>query len=187
MASGCCAARSMPWSSCCCDFAGTSRAPGSTEVRRGARRSASRTPEEARRRARLRTLLPILSNVSLAVLVVMAVLMALAALGIQVGPLIAGAGVVRVAVGFGAQTWSRTSSPACSPAQRRVPDRRVHRQRQPQGTVDGSRCARSSSAITAAPCTPCRLGAGRGPEHHSRLGDPQAQHQRHLRDRSSTR
>ena len=34
----------------------------------------------------------------------MAVLMALSALGIEVGPLIAGAGVVGVAVGFGAQT-----------------------------------------------------------------------------------
>ena len=40
----------------------------------------------------------------LVVLIVMAVLMALAALGIEVGPLIAGAGVVGVAVGFGAQT-----------------------------------------------------------------------------------
>ncbi|MGH6900985.1 MAG: mechanosensitive ion channel family protein, partial [Geminicoccaceae bacterium] len=61
-------------------------------------------PDGARRRARLRTLLPILKNVLLVVLIVMAALMALAALGIQVGPLIAGAGVVGVAIGFGAQT-----------------------------------------------------------------------------------
>jgi moderate conductance mechanosensitive channel len=60
--------------------------------------------EEARRRARLRTLLPILRNVLFIVLVVMALLMALSALGIEIGPLIAGAGVVGVAVGFGAQT-----------------------------------------------------------------------------------
>src|SRR5690606_13152005 len=60
--------------------------------------------DETRRRARLRTLLPILRNVLLVVLVVMAVLMALSAFGVQVGPLIAGAGVVGVAVGFGAQT-----------------------------------------------------------------------------------
>ena len=60
--------------------------------------------EEARRRARLRTLLPILRNVILIVLVAMALLMALAALGIDIGPLIAGAGVVGVAIGFGAQT-----------------------------------------------------------------------------------
>lgn len=60
--------------------------------------------EEARRRARLRTLLPILRNLLFVVLVVMALLMALSALGVEVGPLIAGAGVVGVAIGFGAQT-----------------------------------------------------------------------------------
>ncbi|MFK0691428.1 mechanosensitive ion channel family protein [Mesorhizobium sp. IMUNJ 23033] len=54
--------------------------------------------------ARLRTLLPIIQNILLAVIVVMAVLMMLASMGIQIGPLIAGAGVVGVAVGFGAQT-----------------------------------------------------------------------------------
>ena len=63
--------------------------------------------EAARRHARLRTLLPILRNMILIVLLVMAVLMALSALGIEVGPLIAGAGVVGVAVGFGAQTLVR--------------------------------------------------------------------------------
>ncbi|MSP67432.1 MAG: mechanosensitive ion channel [Alphaproteobacteria bacterium] len=66
----------------------------------------SRQPntEEARRRARLHTLLPILRNIILVVLVVMAGLMAMGALGIDIGPLIAGAGVVGVAIGFGAQT-----------------------------------------------------------------------------------
>ncbi|MER9342708.1 mechanosensitive ion channel family protein [Mesorhizobium sp. M0601] len=54
--------------------------------------------------ARLHTLLPILQNILLASIIVMAVLMMLASLGIQIGPLIAGAGVVGVAVGFGAQT-----------------------------------------------------------------------------------
>ena len=74
--------------------------------RRLAEASAGGTAEadEIRRRARLRTLLPILRNALLVVLVVMAVLMALSALGVQVGPLIAGAGVVGVAIGFGAQT-----------------------------------------------------------------------------------
>ena len=60
--------------------------------------------EEARRRARLRTLLPIARNVLLVTLAAIAVMMALASLGVQIGPLIAGAGVVGVAVGFGAQT-----------------------------------------------------------------------------------
>jgi moderate conductance mechanosensitive channel len=60
--------------------------------------------EAMRRQARLRTLLPILRNVLLIVLVTMAVLMALSAVGVEIGPLIAGAGVVGVAIGFGAQT-----------------------------------------------------------------------------------
>lgn len=60
--------------------------------------------EEALRQARLRTLLPIFRNVTFIVLAVVAVLMALAALGVEIGPLIAGAGIVGVAVGFGSQT-----------------------------------------------------------------------------------
>lgn len=62
---------------------------------------------EARRRARIRTLLPIGRNIAFIVLLVMAGLMALAALGVEIGPLIASAGVVGVAVGFGAQTVVR--------------------------------------------------------------------------------
>lgn len=60
--------------------------------------------EDARRRARIRTLLPILRNLLFVVFVGMGGLMALAALGVEIGPLIAGAGVVGVAIGFGAQT-----------------------------------------------------------------------------------
>ncbi|WP_155888692.1 mechanosensitive ion channel family protein [Inquilinus limosus] len=60
--------------------------------------------EAGRRQARLRTLLPILRNVIFIVLLVMVVLMALSSLGVEIGPLIAGAGVVGVAIGFGAQT-----------------------------------------------------------------------------------
>ena len=52
----------------------------------------------------MRTLLPILRNILFIVFLVMAALMALSAMGVQIGPLIAGAGVVGVAVGFGAQT-----------------------------------------------------------------------------------
>ena len=54
--------------------------------------------------ARLRTLLPIIQNIMFAVILIMAILMILSSIGIQIGPLIAGAGVVGVAVGFGAQT-----------------------------------------------------------------------------------
>ena len=60
--------------------------------------------DEIRRRARLRTLLPILRNLLMVVLVTMAGLMALSAMGVEIGPLIAGAGVVGVVIGFGAQT-----------------------------------------------------------------------------------
>jgi small-conductance mechanosensitive channel len=60
--------------------------------------------EEARRRARLRTLLPILRNVLMVVFMAVAAMMVLSSLGVEIGPLIAGAGVVGVAVGFGAQT-----------------------------------------------------------------------------------
>jgi moderate conductance mechanosensitive channel len=61
-------------------------------------------PDEASRRSRMRTLLPILRNILFIVFLVMAALMALSALGVQIAPLIAGAGVVGVAVGFGSQT-----------------------------------------------------------------------------------
>lgn len=63
--------------------------------------------EEMRRRARLRTLLPIARNIGFIVLVAIAAMMALAALGVEIGPLIAGAGILGVAVGFGAQTLVR--------------------------------------------------------------------------------
>ncbi|WP_334174293.1 mechanosensitive ion channel family protein [Pseudoxanthobacter sp.] len=57
-----------------------------------------------RRQQRLQTLLPILRNLLFIVVMVVAVLMELSAFGIDIAPLIAGAGVVGVAVGFGAQT-----------------------------------------------------------------------------------
>jgi small-conductance mechanosensitive channel len=62
------------------------------------------TDEEISRRARIRTLLPIARNILMATIAVVALLMALAALGVEIGPLIAGAGVLGVAIGFGAQT-----------------------------------------------------------------------------------
>jgi small-conductance mechanosensitive channel len=63
--------------------------------------------DEARRRARLRTLLPIFRNILFVVVIVVAAMMALAALGVQIGPLIAGLGVLGVAIGFGAQSLVR--------------------------------------------------------------------------------
>jgi len=59
---------------------------------------------EGARRARLRTLLPIFQNALAATLLVVTILMVLSELGVEIGPLIAGAGVVGVAIGFGSQT-----------------------------------------------------------------------------------
>lgn len=56
------------------------------------------------KQARLRTLLPIFQNMLFATVVVITILMVLSSMGIEIGPLIAGAGVAGVAIGFGAQT-----------------------------------------------------------------------------------
>jgi small conductance mechanosensitive channel len=56
------------------------------------------------RSQRAQTLLPLVRNVVFVVLAVMVVLTVLSELGINIGPLIAGAGIVGLAVGFGAQT-----------------------------------------------------------------------------------
>ncbi len=53
---------------------------------------------------RLRTLLPLARKALLVVLAVMTTLTVLSELGIDIGPLLAGAGVVGLAIGFGAQT-----------------------------------------------------------------------------------
>jgi small-conductance mechanosensitive channel len=54
--------------------------------------------------ARARTLRPLLRKFVLGVLAVVWVMIALSAVGIDIGPLLAGAGVVGLAIGFGAQT-----------------------------------------------------------------------------------
>jgi moderate conductance mechanosensitive channel len=55
------------------------------------------------RSARLRTLLPLLRTTLLITITVVAVLMVLSEIGINVAPLLAGAGIVGVAIGFGSQ------------------------------------------------------------------------------------
>ncbi len=55
------------------------------------------------RSARARTLLPLIRNAVLVVLAVLVTLIVLSELGINIAPLLAGAGVVGLAVGFGAQ------------------------------------------------------------------------------------
>jgi moderate conductance mechanosensitive channel len=55
------------------------------------------------RRTRIRTLLPLLRTAMLSLIVVMSALIILSHLGINIAPLLAGAGVVGVAIGFGSQ------------------------------------------------------------------------------------
>ena len=57
--------------------------------------------------SRLATLLPLFRNVLLATIVVIAGMVLLSGMGVDVGPLFAGAGVVGLAVGFGAQALIR--------------------------------------------------------------------------------
>lgn len=59
---------------------------------------------QAARQGRLRTLLPIFRNMLAVMVAVVAGLIVLAELGVQIGPLIAGAGIFGVALGFGSQT-----------------------------------------------------------------------------------
>jgi len=56
---------------------------------------------------RLQTLLPLLRKFLLVVMVVIVGMIIISSLGIDIGPLLAGAGVVGIAVGFGAQTLVR--------------------------------------------------------------------------------
>ena len=53
---------------------------------------------------RARTLLSLMRSVGLVLIVLATIVMVLGALGVNVGPLLAGAGVIGLAIGFGAQT-----------------------------------------------------------------------------------
>lgn len=57
-----------------------------------------------RRASQVRTLAPVLSGVATTALVIAATMMALSEIGVEIGPLLAGAGIVGLAIGFGAQT-----------------------------------------------------------------------------------
>jgi moderate conductance mechanosensitive channel len=71
------------------------------------RRTLTRIADKARsprRAAQLRTLAPVISGVITTSLVVIGAMTVLSNIGIDIGPLLAGAGIVGLAVGFGAQT-----------------------------------------------------------------------------------
>ena len=76
-------------------------------VNTGVERYLNRTDAQGNmveRSARIRTLLPLLRKVAITVLAVIVSLIVLSELGINIGPLLAGAGVIGLAVAFGAQT-----------------------------------------------------------------------------------
>lgn len=72
-------------------------------ITRALHRGARRAPD-LRRAAQLRTLAPVLKAVAHIVVATIATMMALSEFGVEIGPLIAGAGIVGLAIGFGAQT-----------------------------------------------------------------------------------
>lgn len=67
-------------------------------------RVAKKSSDHRRRAAKLRTVAPLLSGLINAVIILVAIAMVLAEAGIEVAPLLAGAGVAGIAIGFGAQS-----------------------------------------------------------------------------------
>lgn len=59
---------------------------------------------DPRRAGQIHTLAPLLRGLAQSMVITVAVLMILGEIGVQIGPLIAGAGIVGIAVGFGSQT-----------------------------------------------------------------------------------
>jgi small-conductance mechanosensitive channel len=131
---------------------------------------AEETDQEAnRRRARLRTLLPIGRNILAIVILVAAVLMALSSIGVEIGPLIAGAGVVGVAIGFGAQTLVKDIIAGVFfllDDAFRIGE--YVKSGEVRARSNRSRFARSSSATIVGRCTPCRSESlARSPTIHA--------------------
>ncbi|MGM0788367.1 MAG: mechanosensitive ion channel family protein, partial [Thermodesulfobacteriota bacterium] len=67
-------------------------------------RSLAREAAEGRGNTRKQTLLPLLKNVVRIVLVIIGGMLVLSQLGVNIAPLLAGAGILGLAIGFGAQT-----------------------------------------------------------------------------------
>lgn len=67
-------------------------------------RMAARKEAGVRREAQLNTIGPLLHGVARGVIIIIGLMMILAEVGLEIGPLLAGAGVIGLAIGFGAQT-----------------------------------------------------------------------------------
>jgi small conductance mechanosensitive channel len=66
--------------------------------------SGAKRSRNIRRASQLRTLSPVLNGATTTLVVLIAFMMTLSEFGVDIGPLIAGAGVIGLAIGFGAQT-----------------------------------------------------------------------------------
>jgi len=77
--------------------------PGQLGIRR-AFDNAAKHARNPRRAAQIRTLGPLLSGLATTIVVIIGAMMTLSEVGVEIGPLLAGAGIVGLAVGFGAQT-----------------------------------------------------------------------------------
>ena len=76
----------------------------SDSIIEGTLRAQSRRLDNARKRSRLLTVTPLLQGTVRITIGVLALLLILAQLGLNIGPLLAGAGIIGLAVGFGAQS-----------------------------------------------------------------------------------
>ena len=142
------------------------------------------SPSEAARRGRLRTLLPIFRNMLAVLLATVAVLMVLSGLGVEIGPLIAGAGIFGVAIGFGSQTLVKD---VISGVFYMLDDAfRVGEYIQSgsyMGTVEVVQPALGEAPSSPRPGVHRSLRpTGRCSEHEPRLGDRQVQDPRALRN-----
>ncbi|MBL8544278.1 MAG: mechanosensitive ion channel family protein [Hyphomonadaceae bacterium] len=72
-------------------------------ITRGLHRGA-RHARDVRRAAQLRTLAPVLKAMAQSLIILIATMMTLSQFGVEIAPLIAGAGIIGLAIGFGAQT-----------------------------------------------------------------------------------
>ena len=76
----------------------------SDSIIEGTLRTQARRLDNARKRSRLLTVTPLLQGTVRITIGVLALLLVLAQLGLNIGPLLAGAGIIGLAVGFGAQS-----------------------------------------------------------------------------------
>ena len=128
--------------------------------------------------ARLLTLLPLLRVTAAVLLVVMLVLSSLWALGLEITPVLAGAGVVGLALGFGAQALVRdVIAGVFFLAEDAFRDRRVHRERhQHQGHGRAHHAAHRGAAPPQRPAALRALRRARhGAQYLARLGGGEIQ------------